>query len=113
MTAPFVRVPGDSLPHDRNPFRHPCWIQTFTPSAIPRQLLAVLMEFLTGTPVPLWVFTLVSTLGRIPGTWVLSAQGARTAAGNYLEVILLTALALAVALPLYYYRDRIIGWFRG
>ena len=42
--------PGASLPHDRNPLRHPCWIQTFTPSAIRRQLLAVLMEFLTGTP---------------------------------------------------------------
>jgi uncharacterized membrane protein YdjX (TVP38/TMEM64 family) len=65
------------------------------------------------SPMPLWVFTLVSTLGRIPDTWVLSAQGAHTAAGNYLEVILLTALALAVALPLYYYRNRIIGSFRG
>src|SRR5260370_1534149 len=36
---------------------------------------------------PLWVFTLVSTLGRIPGTWILSVQGAQTAAGNYLQVI--------------------------
>jgi len=42
------------------------------------------------SPMPLWVFTLVSTLGRIPGTWVLSAQGAHTGAGDYLEVILLT-----------------------
>ena len=65
------------------------------------------------SPMPLWVFTLVSTLGRIPGTWVLSAQGAHTAAGNYLEVILLTASVLAVALPLYYYRNRIIAAFRG
>jgi uncharacterized membrane protein YdjX (TVP38/TMEM64 family) len=65
------------------------------------------------SPMPLWVFTLVSTAGRIPGTWVLSAQGAQTAAGNYLEVMLLTAIVLAVVLPLYYYRDRIIGWFRG
>lgn len=61
---------------------------------------------------PLWVFTLVSTLGRIPGTWVLSAQGAHTGAGSYLEVILLTALVLAVTLALYYYRNRIIGSFR-
>jgi uncharacterized membrane protein YdjX (TVP38/TMEM64 family) len=62
---------------------------------------------------PFWVFTLVSTLGRMPGTWVLSAQGAHTAAGNYLEVILLTAIVVAVALPLYYYRNRMMGWFRG
>jgi len=65
------------------------------------------------SPMPLFVFALVSTLGRIPGTWVLSAQGAHTAAGNYLEVILLTAVVLAVALPLYFYRDRIIEWVRG
>jgi uncharacterized membrane protein YdjX (TVP38/TMEM64 family) len=65
------------------------------------------------SPMPLWVFTLVSTLGRIPGTWVLSAQGAQTAAGNYLQVMLLTAIVVAVALPLYYYRNRIIGRFRG
>jgi len=62
---------------------------------------------------PLWVFTLVSTLGRMPGTWVLSAQGARTEAGDYLQVILLTAIAVAMALPLYYYRNRIVSWFRG
>ncbi len=54
------------------------------------------------SPMPLWVFALVSTLGRIPGTWVLSAQGAHTAAGNYLQVILLTTIVVAVALPLYY-----------
>jgi uncharacterized membrane protein YdjX (TVP38/TMEM64 family) len=64
------------------------------------------------SPMPLRVFTLVSTLGRIPGTWVLSAQGAHTAAGDYLQVILLTATAVAIALPLYYFRNRIMGWFR-
>jgi len=64
------------------------------------------------SPMPLWVFALVSTAGRIPGTWVLSAQGAHTAAGDYLQVILLTAIGVAVALPLYYFRNRIMGWFR-
>lgn len=65
------------------------------------------------SPMPFWIFALVSTLGRIPGTWVLSAQGAHTAAGDYVEVILLTALVVAVALPLYYYRNRLVEWFRG
>jgi uncharacterized membrane protein YdjX (TVP38/TMEM64 family) len=62
---------------------------------------------------PLWVFALVSGLGRIPGTWVLSAQGAHTAAGDYLQAILVTAVAVALALPLYYYRHRIMAWFHG
>ena len=65
------------------------------------------------SPMPFWVFALISTLGRIPDTWVVSAQGAHTASGDYIQVILLTAMALAVALPLYYYRNRFIEWFRG
>ena len=65
------------------------------------------------SPMPFWVFALISTLGRIPGTWILSAQGAHAASGQYVEVILLTALVVAVALPLYYYRNRIVEWCRG
>ena len=65
------------------------------------------------SPMPFWVFAVVSTVGRVPGTWVLSAQGAHTASGDYLQLILLTALFVAVALPLYYYRNRLVQWFRG
>ena len=65
------------------------------------------------SPMPFWVFAVVSTLGRIPGTWVLSAQGTHTASGDYVEVILLTALVVALALPLYYDRNRLVEWFRG
>jgi uncharacterized membrane protein YdjX (TVP38/TMEM64 family) len=64
------------------------------------------------SPMPMWVFALVSGLGRIPGTWVLSAQGAHTATGNYVSVIVITAIVIAVALPLYYYRHRLVAWFR-
>lgn len=65
------------------------------------------------SPMPMWVFALVSGLGRIPGTWVLSAQGAHTATGNYVYVIVITAVVVAVALPLYYYRHRIVAWVQG
>lgn len=82
-----------------------CFIIYLIPG-LPKDMVCFLFGM---SPMPLWVFTLVSTFGRIPSTWVLSAQGAHTAAGNYLEVILLTALVLAVALPLYYYRNRIVG----
>jgi uncharacterized membrane protein YdjX (TVP38/TMEM64 family) len=64
------------------------------------------------SPMPMWVFALVSGLGRIPGTWVLSAQGAHTATGDYVAVIVITAVVIAVGLPLYYYRHRIMTWFR-
>jgi uncharacterized membrane protein YdjX (TVP38/TMEM64 family) len=65
------------------------------------------------SPMPFWVFALVSTLGRLPGTWVLSAQGAHAASGDYTQVILITALSVALALPLYYYRHRLVEWLRG
>src|SRR3989442_3048044 len=65
------------------------------------------------SPMPFWVFAVMSTLGRMPGTWALSAQGAKAAAGEYVELLLLTALVVAVALPLYYYRSRIVAWFQG
>jgi len=86
-----------------------CFIIFLIPG-LPKDMVCYLFGM---SPMPFWVFTLVSTLGRFPGTWVLSAQGAHTAAGDYLEVILLTAIAFAVALPLYYYRDRIVAWVRG
>jgi len=86
-----------------------CFIIFLIPG-LPKDMVCYLFGM---SPMPFWVFTLVSTLGRFPGTWVLSAQGAHTAAGDYLEVILLTAIVFAVALPLYYYRDRIVAWVRG
>src|SRR3989454_12279855 len=65
------------------------------------------------SPMPFWVFAVVSTLGRIPSTWVLSAQGARTASGDYLQVVLLTAVVVAVALAPFYYPNPLVGWVCG
>ena len=61
---------------------------------------------------PFWLFAVVSTLGRMPDTWALSAQGAKAAAGEYIELLLLTAVIVAIALPLYYYRGRIVSWLQ-
>lgn len=57
----------------------------------------------------LWLFALVSTLGRVPGTWVLSTQGAHAAAGHYHYVLLVAASVTMAALPLYYYLSRMIA----
>jgi hypothetical protein len=61
---------------------------------------------------PLWLFALLSGLGRMPGTWVLSAQGAHVETGHYLELAVVSAIFAAIALPLYYYRNRMVGWVR-
>ncbi len=86
-----------------------CFILYLIPG-LPKDVVCYLFGV---SPMPLWVFALVSGLGRLPGTWVLSAQGAHTAAGDYQEVILVTAVAVAVALPLFYYRHRIMAWLHG
>ena len=84
-----------------------CFIIFLIPG-LPKDMVCYLFGL---SPMPFWVFTLASTLGRLPGTWVLSAQGAHTAAGDYLSAILLTAVVVAVALPLYYSRQRVVAWF--
>jgi uncharacterized membrane protein YdjX (TVP38/TMEM64 family) len=86
-----------------------CFIIYLIPG-LPKDVVCYLFGM---SPMPLWVFVLVSTLGRIPGTWVLSAQGDKTAAGQYVEAVLFTTLVVAVALPLYYYRHRIVNRLRG
>jgi uncharacterized membrane protein YdjX (TVP38/TMEM64 family) len=86
-----------------------CFIVYLIPG-LPKDIACYLFGI---SPMPVWVFTLVSGLGRIPGTWVLSAQGAHTAAGDYRQAILVTAIAVAVALPLFYYRHRITAWLQG
>jgi uncharacterized membrane protein YdjX (TVP38/TMEM64 family) len=84
-----------------------CFIIFLIPG-LPKDMICYLFGL---SPMPFWIFAVVSTLGRIPGTWILSAQGDHAAMGDYLHIILLTALVVAVALPLYYYRHRIIAYF--
>jgi uncharacterized membrane protein YdjX (TVP38/TMEM64 family) len=85
-----------------------CFIIYLIPG-LPKDIVCYLFGI---SPMPIWVFGLVSGLGRMPGTWILSAQGAHTAAGQYIQAVLITAVALAVALPLYYYRHRIMAWMQ-
>jgi uncharacterized membrane protein YdjX (TVP38/TMEM64 family) len=86
-----------------------CFIIYLIPG-LPKDIVCYLFGL---SPMPFWVFAVVSTLGRIPGTFVLSAQGSNAATGHYIEVVLLTAVVAALAVPLYYYRLRIVAWFEG
>jgi uncharacterized membrane protein YdjX (TVP38/TMEM64 family) len=71
-----------------------------------------ILSYLFGlSPMPFWIFTVASTLGRIPGTWWLSAQGANVATGDFRMLALLVAVLAAVVIPIYYYRNRIIKRF--
>ena len=73
-----------------------------------------IVSYLFGvSPMPFWLFALVSTIGRIPGTWVSSYFGAHVGEQQYVSAAIFIALVTAVCLPLYYYRHQIIGRFHG
>jgi uncharacterized membrane protein YdjX (TVP38/TMEM64 family) len=59
---------------------------------------------------PLPVFLFVATVGRIPGTLLLSFQGAEVYHGNYLRLALLLLLAVAITLPCYLYRKNLLHY---
>lgn len=68
-----------------------------------------IISYLFGiSPMTFWVFALVSTLGRVPGTFVSSYFGAHVADHEYIWALVFLALVAAVCLPLFYYRERIL-----
>jgi uncharacterized membrane protein YdjX (TVP38/TMEM64 family) len=81
-----------------------CFVLYLIPG-FPKDILSYLFGL---SPMPFWVFAVISTLGRIPGTWISSYFGANVAAHEYLYAAIFIALITAVCLPVYYYRDRII-----
>lgn len=67
-----------------------------------------IVSYLFGiSPIGAWSFAIASILGRMLGTWLLSAEDARTATGEYIQLALLIALMAAAAVPLYYHRKKI------
>src|SRR5712691_8330787 len=63
------------------------------------------------SPMPFWIFAVVSTVARIPGTWASSHFGAHVAEQQYIYAIAFLAVVVALCLPLYYYRERFIKRF--
>ena len=81
-----------------------CFILYLIPG-FPKDILSYLFGL---SPMPFGVFAVVSTLGRIPGTWISSYFGANVAEQQYVYAAIFIALIMAACLPIYYYRDRII-----
>ncbi len=85
-----------------------CFILYLIPG-FPKDIISYLFGL---SPMPFMLFAVVSTLGRAPGTWILSAQGSKVSPGHLTELALLMAITAAIVVPLYYYRTRILGFFR-
>jgi uncharacterized membrane protein YdjX (TVP38/TMEM64 family) len=69
--------------------------------------------FILGlSPMDFRVFLVICTIGRIPGTLMLSLQGAQVYKGNYWNTLILLGLCLLLAGLAYVYREKLYVWIR-
>ena len=67
------------------------------------------LSYLLGlSSMPFKVFIFIASIARMPGTLVLSFEGAQVHAGNYLELLLLLIFSAIVTLPCILYRRQIL-----
>jgi len=59
---------------------------------------------------PLPVFLFITGVGRMPGTMLLSLQGAEVYQGNYLRLVLLLALSGLLVAVCAVYRKKLLAW---
>ena len=86
-----------------------CFILYLIPG-FPKDIISYLFGI---SPMSFWLFAVVSTVGRLPGTWISSYFGAHVGEQQYIYAAVFIALVCALCLPLYYYRDKILGRFTG
>ena len=84
-----------------------CFILYLIPG-FPKDIISYLFGI---SPIPFWLFAIISTVARIPGTWISSYFGAHVGDQQYLYAIAFIAVVAAICLPVFYYRDRIIKRF--
>src|SRR3989442_6339360 len=77
-----------------------CFILYLIPG-FPKDIISYLFGI---SPMPFWLFAIVSTLARIPGTWISSYFGANVGDQQYIYAIAFFALICAFSLPVSYYR---------
>jgi uncharacterized membrane protein YdjX (TVP38/TMEM64 family) len=71
------------------------------------------LSYILGvSPLPLWAFCVAMTLGRMPGTWILSLQGDKFHAGESYAWIFVFAVSACLFLLAYLYRGPIMDFVR-
>ncbi len=87
-------------------------------------LLAFLFFLIPGFPkdylcfilglsqMPLRVFLIIVTIGRIPGTFLLTLQGANVYKGHYITFFILLGIFLLVGLLMFLYKENLYRWLR-
>ncbi len=69
--------------------------------------------FLLGvSPMPFGMFLVICTFGRMPGTWLLSIQGAKVWNAQYTEFVIYLLVAVGAIVLAYIYREAVFQWMR-
>ncbi len=105
----FVRrwIPDDKLKRFDTYVKHQgvlVLVAFFVFPGFPKDYLCL---FLGMTMLPLKAFFVIAAVGRMPGTLMLSLQGASLYEGNYVTLAVLVGICLAVVLIACYFRERI------
>lgn len=79
----------------------------FVLPGFPKDYLCI---FLGLTSLSAKVFILMAGIGRMPGTFMLSLQGAQVFQKDHTMLALLIAITLAFAVPAYVWRERVYDW---
>ena len=75
----------------------------------PKDYLSYLLGF---SPMPLRAFVMISTFGRLPGTWLLSAQGASWANDDRTFFWILVVLMAAIIVLAFLFREKLLQALR-
>jgi uncharacterized membrane protein YdjX (TVP38/TMEM64 family) len=65
------------------------------------------------TPMNVGTFLIISTMGRIPGTWFATLEGAKAFGHHYKTLLVLLAASAFVIMIFYYYHERIHTLVKG
>jgi uncharacterized membrane protein YdjX (TVP38/TMEM64 family) len=69
--------------------------------------------FLLGlSRMPFKLFVLICVVGRLPGTLLLTLQGAKVYKGDYYSTLVILGLCLVLIVVLWYWREPVFRWIR-
>jgi len=85
-----------------------CFLLFLLPG-FPKDILCYVLG-LTG--MKLSIFLTVSTLGRMPGTYLLTMQGASIKKQDYLTAAIIMVISVLLIFIGYLYKDRFIHWIK-
>jgi len=64
------------------------------------------------TPMHLGTFLIISTIGRIPGTWMATLQGAKAFDQQYVTLLVLLMISGLIILAFYIYHEKVHQWIK-